>query len=636
MANSLLPFYFNALNGLIVATALVILVSGLDDLFIDVCFWSSEFVRRVINRSRGPSITAEDLRAREERWFAIMVPAWQEAEVIAHMIENTLETLDYSRYVVFLGTYQNDAATKAEADKMVARDPKRIRQANVEVDGPTSKADCLNWILRSMAACEKEKGIRFAGVLMHDCEDVIHPLELKYFNHQIDDYDLIQLPVMSLDLKGPAWVAGTYLDDFSEVHQKDMVVREMLTSTVPGAGVALCYNRNAIAAMMEARGGRVFNTATLTEDYDFSFRLADLGFKRQHFARFPITRQQRQRLPGMWWQRPATASGLLATCEYFPSEFQAAYRQRARWILGISFLGWQQLKWSGSLLNKYMLFRDRKGIVTAPFSVIAYFVLANTLAVSMLDAPHGASHPAARLVIFAGWMRPILFINIALLANRLVERVYFVSRLNGVQQGLLSVPRTVFNNFINFAAVSRAWHQYIRHLITGVPIAWDKTKHTFPTTAELVRHRRRLGDLLVERGVITAADLESAMSRQRTTGVRLGAALLADGRLTPERLADAIAEQDELPRILRDTGPQLSLANAIPAEMIRRHGVVPFARSGGDTLQVAVAARPDSGVTQRLRATTGLHVAYVVACDHEVAKWVADAAPEDVEAVGRD
>ena len=635
MAKSLWPLYFDALNGLIVVTALVILMSGLDDLFIDVCFWGSEFFRRVVQRSRGPRITADAMRAREERWFAIMVPAWQEAEVIAHMIENTLETLDYNRYVVFLGTYQNDPATTAEADKMVARDPVRIRRAQVEVDGPTSKADCLNWILRSMAAYEVEKGIRFAGVLMHDCEDVIHPLELRYFNHQIDSYDLIQLPVMSLDLKWSAWVAGTYLDDFSEVHQKDLIVREQLTHTVPGAGVALCYNRNSIGAIMDARAGRVFNTATLTEDYDFSFRLADLGFKRQTFARFPIART-RLRLPGMWWQRPATSTGLLATCEYFPSEFQAAYRQRARWILGIAFLGWQQLRWSGSFLNKYMFFRDRKGIVTAPFSIVAYFVLANTLAISMLDDPHFAGPSATRLVIFSAWMRPVLLINIVLLANRLLERIYFVSRLNGLQQGLLSVPRTVFNNFINFAAVSRAWHQYITHLITGVPIAWDKTKHTFPTTAELVRHRRRLGDLLVERGMITPAELESAMTRQRDTGVRLGQALIADGRLTPERLADAIAEQDELPRVVRDTGPMPSLAGTIPAELIRRHGVVPFARAGGDTLQVAVSARPDSRVTQRIRATTGMHVAYVVACDHELARWVAAAAPEDLESIGQD
>ena len=426
-----------------------------------------------------------------------------------------------------------------------------------------------------------------------------------------------------------AWVAGTYLDDVSETHQKDLVVRQRLTGTVPGAGVALCYGRHAIGAMMQANNGRVFNTSTLTEDYDFSYRLAAHGFTRQTFARFPI-RRMRARQPGMWWQRSATANGLLATCEYFPSEFQAAYRQRARWILGIAFLGWQQLKWQGSLLTRYMFFRDRKGIITAPFSVLAYFVLANTLAVTLLDDRHFAGPAASRLVIFSAWLRPVLIVNIVLLSNRMLERVYFVSRLNGVQQGLMSLPRTVFNNFINFAAVSRAWHQYIRHLATGVPIAWDKTKHKFPSNAELARHHRRLGDMLVERGAITAVELEAAMNRQRTLGLRLGQALLLDGRLTPELLADTIAEQADLPRVARDTGPVKSLAGAIPADIIRRHEVVPFARAAGDTLQVAVASRPDSTVTQRLRAVTGMHVAYVVACDHEVAAWVAAAAPEDV------
>ena len=120
------------------------------------------------------------------------------------------------------------------------------------------------------------------------------------------------------------------------------------------------------------------------------------------------------------------------------------------------------------------------------------------------------------------------------------------------------------------------------------------------------------------------------MQRQRTLGMRLGQALLLDGRLTPELLADTIAEQADLPRVARDTGPVKSLAGAIPADFIRRHEVVPFARAAGDTLQVAVASRPDATVTQRLRAVTGMHVAYVVACDHELAAWVAAAAPEDV------
>ncbi len=628
MADTWWLLYFGALNTLIVVTAFIILVSGMDDLFIDVCYWLGAAHRAVFKREANLGLTAEDLRSRDERWFAIMVPAWQESDVIAKMLQNTLETLEYEHYVVFLGTYQNDAATTAEAEKMVARNPLRIRRAPVNVDGPTCKADCLNWILRAIVAHEAEHDMHFAGVLMHDCEDVIHPLELKYFNHEIDDHDLIQLPVMSLDLKFPAWVGGTYLDDFSEVHQKDLIVRQQLTGIVPGAGVALCYGRHALGAMMATHDGHVFNTATLTEDYDFSFRLADLGFKRQTFVRLPI-RRMGSRQKRKWWQRSATAGGLVATCEYFPSEFQAAYRQRARWILGIAFLGWEQLRWQGSLMSKYMFFRDRKGIVTAPISMLAYFVLANTAAITLLDDPHFAGPAATRLVIFSAWLRPILWINLILLLNRLLERVYFVTRLNGLQQGLMSVPRTVFNNFINFGAVGRAWHQYAKHLATGVPIAWDKTKHTFPSNDELVRHRRRLGDLLIDRGLITPAELAAAVERQRATGLRLGQTLLQEGRLTPEGLADAIAEQAELPRVCRDSGPHASLAHAIPGELMRRHQLVPFATRGADTLQVAVSERPASSVTKRIRAVTGMHVAYVVACDHEVAQWVAAAAPDD-------
>lgn len=32
----------------------------------------------------------------------------------------------------------------------------------------------------------------------------------------------------------------------------------------------------------------------------------------------------------------------VATREFFPEDFRAAYRQRARWLLGIAFQGWTQ------------------------------------------------------------------------------------------------------------------------------------------------------------------------------------------------------------------------------------------------------------------------------------------------------
>ena len=327
-----------------------------------------------------------------------MVPAWKEYDVIAKMIENTLATLEYERYVIFVGTYHNDAETTAEVERMVRRYPGRVTRATVMNDGPTCKADCLNWIVEAILRYESVHHIQFAGVVMHDCEDVIHPVELKYLNHAVADSDLVQLPVLSLPRKWNEFVAGCYLDDFSETHQKDVPVRARLTGIVPGAGVASCYSRRSIEAAMKERNGCPFNTCSLTEDYDFSFRLRDLGMT-ETFARFPLSDIARdtggQRANGNVVNR-----NLLATREYFPKTFRTAYRQRARWILGIAFQGWEQLGWKGNLLTRYMFFHDRKGIVTSLFSVVAYAVLLNFLLLAALQHA-GVALPAGASAIMA-------------------------------------------------------------------------------------------------------------------------------------------------------------------------------------------------------------------------------------------
>jgi bacteriophage N4 adsorption protein B len=73
--------------------------------------------------------------------------------------------------------------------------------------------------------------------------------------------------------------------------------------------------------LAEARSNRVFEPASLTEDYESGIRIHQLGFK-QTFARM----------------RPDGAnvdkSQLIATREYFPRSFRAAVRQRTRWVTG--------------------------------------------------------------------------------------------------------------------------------------------------------------------------------------------------------------------------------------------------------------------------------------------------------------
>jgi adsorption protein B len=609
-------WYLDGLNAVAMMTAIIIFVSTIDDLFLDSYYWLFE-IKRMLRREPSTSIDAQALRELDERYLAIMVPAWKEYDVIAKMIDNTLATMEYTRYIIFAGTYHNDAETTAEVERMVRRHPGRVVRATVLNDGPTCKADCLNWIIAAIRRYETAHHIEFAGVIMHDCEDVIHPIELKYFNYAIADNDLVQLPVLSLPRKWNEFVAGTYMDDFSETHQKDIPSRQLLTGIVPGAGVASCYSRRAIEAASVERDGKPFNTTTLTEDYDFSFRLRELGMK-ETFARFPIgevmreqVRKQRERL--------AQARNLLATREYFPSTLRTAYRQRARWILGISFQGWQQLGWKGSWRDRYMFFRDRKGMVTSIISIVAYAVLINYVSVAVLRVAGVAPPPgAAQAGLIEGPLAPLLMVNSAMLFLRLSERFYFVAKLNGVLQGVLSLPRLFVNNLINFLAVCRAWRIFINHLITGKPIAWDKTSHTYLSNDQLGKARRKLGEILVEWGMVTPALIDTCLARQSTCGKRLGELLLESDAVSTESLADALAEQAELPRV--------SLANVVSGrfnatlapDLQQAFRAVPFSTADDGTLNVAVGCPLTEDERQIVKRAAGCNVAYFVASDAEI------------------
>ncbi|UKD14306.1 glycosyl transferase family protein [Burkholderia aenigmatica] len=607
--------YLYALNLVTIVTAIVILVSTLDDLTLDACYWSFE-IGRILRREKSQTIDIGMLRTLEERHLALMVPAWKEYDVIAKMIENTLATLEYERYVIFVGTYHNDAETTAEVERMVRRYPGRVTRATVMNDGPTCKADCLNWIVEAILRYEAVHHIQFAGVVMHDCEDVIHPVELKYLNHAVAESDLVQLPVLSLPRKWNEFVAGCYLDDFSETHQKDVPVRARLTGIVPGAGVASCYSRRSIEAAMKERNGCPFNTSSLTEDYDFSFRLRDLGMK-ETFARFPLSDiardTGRERAGGSVVNR-----NLLATREYFPKTFRTAYRQRARWILGIAFQGWEQLGWKGNLLTRYMFFHDRKGIVTSLFSVIAYGVLLNFLLLAALQKA-GHAIPAGATALAAGsWVAPLLWVNTAMLFARAGQRYHFVSKLNGPVQGLLSIPRMFVNNLINFYAVCRAWRIYLGHLVSGKPIAWDKTSHTYLSNQELGKARLKIGEILVGWGVVTLEQLQASLEKQLVCGKRLGELLIEGSALSTESLADAIAEQAELPRVCLGNVAVGHFADSLAFELQYAYRAVPFSTADDGTLNIAVGRPLTSDEQDVVRRGARTKVAYFIACDLEI------------------
>jgi bacteriophage N4 adsorption protein B len=615
----LIADYYAGLEVLAAFVAVVIFVSSLDDLSIDVWYWGRRLFRSVNSQRRNYSkLTAAQLLERGEQPLAIMVPAWQEHDVIAAMVRNMVEVLDYKNYTVFVGTYVNDPATAEEVERMMKRYP-QVRRVEVPHPGPTSKADCLNFVVEDIVLYERDNNVEFAGVVLHDSEDVLHPMELKFFNYLLPRKDMIQLPVASLEREWYELVAGTYMDEFAESHAKEMVVRESVSGIVPSAGVGTCFSRKALRNLIGTTRNKPFNISSLTEDYDVGMRLAHLGMQ-SIFGVFPVSFRVRRT---SWLARTKPRELLvqmpLCVREYFPDNFRLAYRQKARWVLGIGLQSWEQIKWQGSLAARYLLLHDRKGVVTSFVSILAYVLVLQFIVfhVGLSTGWWDAYYPSM-FGEHSVW-RTLLYVNAFFLAIRAAHRVYFTTVLYGWEHGLMALPRMIVGNFVNCMAVARAWRLYLSYLFRGKKLVWDKTMHEFPTGAQLARKRQRLGELLQSWQAVDEGTLARALEQQANTQAPLGRVLISNGWLDEETLAEAIAYQADLPRVqLSEVLVRLN-ATMLPVELAVRHRAIPLGPNKAGRPVVAVASPLSKEAADELTASLQTQPLQRIAREGEIA-----------------
>ncbi|GAB4249545.1 GspE/PulE family protein [Deferrisoma sp.] len=137
-------------------------------------------------------------------------------------------------------------------------------------------------------------------------------------------------------------------------------------------------------------------------------------------------------------------------------------------------------------------------------------------------------------------------------------------------------------------------------------------------------HSKRLGELLVERGLIRPEDLERALSAQRETGRPLGEVLADQGVLTEQAVRWALAEQMDLPLVHPDPGAiDPEALRRVPAELCRRYGVLPLYEepgAEGEPGRLVVAAADPSSRTalDDLAARAGMPLKVVAALREEI------------------
>lgn len=546
------------------------LVFGLDDLFFDL-----QFLRALRRKEKESPVTLEALKNEPEKRIAIFVPAWMEGGVVDRMAEYARRILIYDRFDIFVGVYPNDEETNNCVDALCAR-VGRIKKAIVPHPGPTSKADCLNAIFEQMRRQEITGRMRYEIVALHDAEDVLHPLTLKVYNHHVPDrLDMAQIPVFPLELPPLRyWVGNSYADEFAEWHAKDMHSREAIGGVVPSAGVGTAFSRRALEFLALKHDGGPFRNGQLAEDYMVGLELCRAGY-RTGFIDHPVEREARKDEGS-----PRRILERVAVREHFPTRFRDAVRQKARWIMGTAFQGWEHGGWWGSPTVRYTLLRDRRAPVVHVLNAAGYCVLGYAAFEWIVQSTNLRNSVYLRPLFEQGsllWR--IVLVDTVLLGYRVAQKVGCVTDVYGPRQGIMAIPRYPVASAVNLGATARAAWLYGAHRIFNRPLAWSKTRHDFPGAEALEEFHGSIEDLLVEQGYVDRDKLDDAL--RQAHGRSAPRTLLEMHLLDEDEFLQVWARHSGLPaRTTRLRGLDPGIVDTWPEKTALRLGAMPLEIDG--------------------------------------------------------
>lgn len=523
--------------------ALLYILMGLDDFIWDLI---ALYYKR---KRKDVYLNMQEISATPYKLLAVIIGAWREDNVIEDVIHNLLESTIYpkSMYHIFLGVYPNDEATILAVKRLTKHYP-NVHLIINERNGPTSKAQNINHVIKQIAKFEHDHSWKFSSYTIHDAEDVVHPYELKITNTLVLHYPALQFPVFPL-IKKPSFTnffpnitSSSYADEFAENHLLTMVNRDVLGAFVPSAGTGFVLTKSVLDAFPD---GNVLPNDSLTEDYRLSLSLYEKEIP-MHYVMEKIKRVS---------DDYTIKFDYISTRSMFPNTFNTAVRQKTRWITGITM---QSMKFKDvfisklPLIGRYSLYKDQKAKVGNLLAFIGYPVFIYFIASFFIDLP--IIYPAYSLSWYLSLIVTMLMIE------RQIFRAISIYRIYGLRSVFFAVffppllPfRIIWGNVINFTATVKSFKTfYFAASDTKVkksnkqskPMKWDKTEHTFLSKGILQRYHRRLGDVLIEKNLVQPKQIIEALKdiKKSNSNQSLGRYLLEKEWIEEFPLAQAIAE----------------------------------------------------------------------------------------------
>ena len=135
------------------------------------------------------------------------------------------------------------------------------------------------------------------------------------------------------------------------------------------------------------------------------------------------------------------------------------------------------------------------------------------------------------------------------------------------------------------------------------------------------RKKKRLGDMLVDAGVITDEQLGQALKKQRELGLRLGETLIELKMTDENEIAEALHQQMGLPLArIREAKLAPEIIALVPENIVRKHNVLPFEldEENPNILRVAMSDPLDIIAIDDLSIVTNMQIDVMVATPSDI------------------
>lgn len=149
-------------------------------------------------------------------------------------------------------------------------------------------------------------------------------------------------------------------------------------------------------------------------------------------------------------------------------------------------------------------------------------------------------------------------------------------------------------------------------------ITQDTLESVLGLQLELTGQRKRLGEILVDQGFMTDAQIGAALEEQKKSGKQLGKVLVEKGFIDENKLLDVISAQIDVQRvILENINLDAAIVKLVPQEMARSYKVIPiFERD--NVLTVAMADPSNLRTLDHIKFKTGHEVEPMLATEKEI------------------